>query len=265
MFETDLINFLNNKVLDGTFMNADLTGVNEQNYVGDAIVKTLNISNNTIEEKKIFLFKQNNNIVYKYIGFTIEKEKILLSIPRREADLEEELPNREIINEDENKYIQIRFDFYEQFENEKRYFYFKYIDVVDLQRDTIINTLIRSRYTQEKENSILRKKLYGADMLDFLKFNNWVKYSKAVADGLDLNNIKNETVYEITIPLDLCNLGHDYGGLAFETLIKNINFESNSNENTAKAYPSWISESDMIILNSDPRITVFQISLYVDN
>lgn len=264
MFEQDLINFLNNEVSIGNFIHADLTGVNELNFVGEAIVKVLNTSNNTIEEKKIFLFKQNDIIVYRIIGFSTEKEKILLTIPRREADLEEGIPNKEIINEGNNKYIQIRYDFYEHFEDNTRYFYFKYIDVLDEQRNTIINTLIRSRYTQEQENAILRKKLFGLETLDFLKFNNWVKYSKAVADGLDLNTIKNEKIYEIIIPLNLCNLGYDYGGLAFQTLIKSINFESNVIENTGKAYPAWISDSDMILLNSDSRISVSQINLYVD-
>lgn len=267
MFEQDLILHLNLLISSGFCLYAELTGVNEENRVGEAMIKKIDQNTNTIVEKRIFLYEINNEITYKIIGpFENNRTSILVSEPKREAYSEDEpLPTTEIIDEGEDKYIQVRYDFYEQIENEIKYFYFKYIDIPNSDRDTIINALIRSKYTPEQENAILRKKLYGIETLDFLKLNNWIKYSKAVADGLSLNEIKSESIYEITIPLDLCNLGYDYGGLAFQTLIKNINFESDSIQNTGKAYPSWISNDDMTILTSDPRVSITQISLYDNN
>lgn len=266
MFEQELIAYLNSLISNGVCLYSTLTGVNEDNRVGEAIFKVFDSNTNSIIEKYIFLYEQNNEITHKFIGpYENNRTSILVSIPRRESMSEDEpLPITEIIDEGEDKYIQVRYDFYEQIEDDIRYFYFKYIDIPNSNRDTIINALIRTRYTPEQENAILRKKIFGIETLDFLKLNNWIKYSKAVADGLVLTEIKNETVYQITIPLDLCNLGYDYGGLAFQTLIKNINFESDPIANTGKAYPSWISSEDMNLLLSDPRISITQIPLYVE-
>jgi hypothetical protein len=104
----------------------------------------------------------------------------------------------------------------------------------------------------------------GVSSIDFLRFNNYVNYAKAVADNLDLTTIKNATAFEIVIPLDLCNINADYGSLAFETIIKNITFEADAVNNIGKAYPSWLSEQAQAILLSDPRVTLSQIPLYIE-
>jgi hypothetical protein len=261
MFEQDLKDFISQLVLNGTIISGDLTGVNEITFVGEA--KSHILTNGFIKEEKIFFYKVNDVIQYKIISTTVDKEKIIVETPIRVATEGELLPIREIV-EEPNKYIQIRYDYFETVVNNIRYFNFKYVDVLENTRDCIIGTMIRSKYSQDQENAILRKRLLGTESLEFLKFNNWVSYSKGVADSLDLTSIKNTTTQEITIPLHLCNLGYDYGNLAFSTLIKNITFEADAINNIGRAYPSWISESDLALLSQDPRLTISLINLYVE-
>ena len=260
MFEQELIDFLAQLVSDGVYVNANLTGVNEVNFVGEAITQTLSI--NSVVEGRIYLFKKDGIIQYRNLTKNVDREKIIIDPPRRVASEGETLPIKEVV-ELENFDPQIRYDFTETTEESVRYFNFKYVDVLENTRDCIINTMIRSKYTQDQENALLRKRLLGEESLNFLKFNNWVTYSKGVADGIDLTTIKSGTVYEVTIPMDLCKLGQDYGGLAFETLIKNITFGVDYVNGTGKAYPTWIVESDLALLGMDPRVSVVQVNLFI--
>lgn len=261
MFEQELVNFLAQLVADGVFINANLTGVNEPNQVGDAITNT--ITDYGVIEDKIYLYKQDGQIKYKSLKTNTMKENIQVIDPKRIALEGETLPIKEVI-EEPNKAPQIRYDFSETTENGVRYFNFKYANVVENTRDSIINAIIRQRYTSDNETALLRNKISGGggDSLAFLRYNNWVDYAKGVADGIDLTPIKEETKYEIIIPLNLCDLNADYGGMAFQTLVKNIVFEADAINNVAKAYPSWVLESDLAIISQDPRVTVNIITLY---
>jgi hypothetical protein len=263
MFEQDLNAFLLQEIANGTFVDANLVGVSEDKFVGEAHCKIFNTVTNTIDEKKIFLYKVAEVINFKIIGDGgVNKSKIPVIVPRREAGALEVLPFTEILTGDTTTYTQVRYDFFETNENGTRYFNFKYIDVVENVRDTIIVSLIRLRYTQDQENALLRQKLMGISSIEFLKFNNYVNYSKAVADGLDLTAIKAATAFEIIIPLDLCNMGADYGSMAFETIIKNITFEADALNNVGKAYPSWLDPTAQAVLQSDPRVSLSQVNLY---
>lgn len=193
----------------------------------------------------------------------IIKTTISVNTPKRLALPNETLPITEIITI-KNSHTQVRYDFYETFEGTTRYFNFKYINVKKNTRNQIIKELIALKYDQEQENALQRKKLIGEDSLEFLKYNNYVKYCKAVADNQDLTAIKNEIVFEIIVPLELCAIGYDYGNMAFEAIIKNISFEVDAVSGTGRAYPSWLAEKDQIILNSDPRVTLTEIPLYIE-
>jgi hypothetical protein len=262
MFEQQLKDFIAQLVLSNIIISGDLTGVNEVTFVGEA--KAFILTNGFMKEEKIYFYKVNDVIQYKFISTTVDKEKIIVETPIRIANDGESLPIKEVV-EEPNKYIQIRYDYFETLDNGVRYFNFKYVDVLENTRDCIINTMIRLKYTQDQENAIMRKRLMGMESLEFLKFNNWVNYSKGVADGSDLTSIKSATTQEIVMPLHLCNLGYDYGNLAFSTLIKNITFEADSVNDIGKAYPSWISETDLAMLSQDPRLTITLINLYDEN
>jgi len=253
------------EMANGTFVDANLTGVSEEKLVGEARCNVLNTITNTVEEKKVFLYKSGDEIHFKIIGGgDVNKTKIPVIEPKRVAEEGESLPYTEITAGDTKTYTQIKYDFYETTENGVRYFNFKYIDVAENVRDAIIVAIIRTRYTQDQENSLLRQKLMGKSSVDFLKFNNFVKYAKAVADNLDTAPIKAATVFEITIPLGLCKIGYDYGNMAFETIIKNITFEADAVNNIAKAYPSWLEAAAQTVLQSDPRVSLVEVPLYTE-
>lgn len=264
MFEQDLNTYLAQKIALGTFMNANLTGVQETTFVGDAICQVLNPITGGVEDKKIFLYKSNDIIYHKFMG-EVNKTKIPVIEPKRIALEGEILPITEVLDEGTEEfpmYVQIRYDFLETNEAGLRYFNFKYVDVPENDREIIINAVIRLRYSQDQENALLRKKLMGFQSLEFLKFNNYVTYAKAVADGLDLTAIKTSTVFEITIPLELCAIGYDYGSMAFETIIKNISFEADAINGIGKAYPTWLAPQAQAVLQSDPRVSLTEITLH---
>lgn len=65
-FEVQLNNFLLSLIQNGTVVNADLTGVNEEKQVGEAI-GYFNIQGQ-VKQKKIFLRLNNNQIVWEFMS-----------------------------------------------------------------------------------------------------------------------------------------------------------------------------------------------------
>lgn len=129
-------------------------------------------------------------------------------------------------------------------------------------RDELVNAVIREKYTQSAAEAILRKKSLGEGIIDFLKFSNYVKYAKAIADNNDVTDFKSATVYKIQIPLNLTFLGKDYAALADKSLKLNIPFESIPESNLAISYPAWLSEDDLQTLAADSRINIEIISIW---
>lgn len=71
-FEQELRNFLNLQVQNGVMVSADLTGVVEQNQVGDAL-GYFNVQGQ-IKQKRLFLSVQNGQIVWNYLSPASENE-----------------------------------------------------------------------------------------------------------------------------------------------------------------------------------------------
>lgn len=64
MFEQDLKDFIAAEVVAGRLINADLTGVNEESFTGEAIGYVLNVEMDKVEEKRLYFNKLAGNIVY---------------------------------------------------------------------------------------------------------------------------------------------------------------------------------------------------------
>ncbi len=60
---------------------------------------------------------------------------------------------------------------------------FHYVEVSDFKRETIINTVIREKYSQADAEAILSNYLAGEDNGEYAEFQRWRKIAKAVADG----------------------------------------------------------------------------------
>lgn len=159
---------------------------------------------------------------------------------------------------------QFRYDFteVEATEESPASFNYAYVNIADLSRGTIITAIIRTRYTADHEAAVVRKKQANEDVIDFVKYNNFVNYAKAAADGNDLAEFKQKSVYEITIPINLTLAGGDYEPLADKSIKLNIPFESNAIEGYAKAYPSWLDETDQQAIEADQRVEIETIALF---
>jgi hypothetical protein len=159
---------------------------------------------------------------------------------------------------------QFRYDFteVEATDETPASFNYAYVNVPNTSRGTIITAIIRTRYSADQEAAIVRKKQANEDVIDFLKYNNFANYAKAAADGNDLSEFKQKTVYEITIPLAITLAGGDYEPLSDKSIKLNIPFESNSVEGYAKAYPSWLDETDQQAIEGDPRVEIQQVNIY---
>lgn len=64
MFEQELKDFIAAEVVAGRLINADLTGVNETSFTGEAIGYILNTETNKVDERYLYFNKDNGNIVY---------------------------------------------------------------------------------------------------------------------------------------------------------------------------------------------------------
>jgi hypothetical protein len=163
-----------------------------------------------------------------------------------------------------NGIYQFRYDFQYIPADEERAdsFNYNYVNIPNTDRATIITAIIRTRYTADQESAILRKKQVGEDVIDFVKYNHFVTYAKTAADGQDLAQCKEKTVYEINLsPLSITLQGGDYFALADYCLKMNIPYEANPLLDVAKAYPSWIKPEDQAAMENDPRVSVQIINL----
>jgi hypothetical protein len=64
MFEQELKDFIAAEVVAGRLINADLTGINEAAFTGEAIGYIMNVETNKVDEKYLYFNKENGIIVY---------------------------------------------------------------------------------------------------------------------------------------------------------------------------------------------------------
>jgi hypothetical protein len=155
-----------------------------------------------------------------------------------------------------NSLYKFRYDFQHipaDDDREESYNY-NFVDIPDTNRATIISAIIRTRYTADQESAILRKKHAGEDVIDFVKYRDFVNYAKAAADGLDLSGYHQATVFELIIPFELTLAGGDYYALADYALKSGIPYETDVIDGLAKVYPSWLKPEDQAAIESDPRV-----------
>jgi len=60
---------------------------------------------------------------------------------------------------------------------------FRYVEVNDFKRETIIDAVIREKYSQSAAEAILANYLAGEDEGEYAEFQRWRKLAKAVSDG----------------------------------------------------------------------------------
>lgn len=175
----------------------------------------------------------------------------------------EQLPVTEKIGLRPGPMVQFRYDFREtELEDGTEIFLFNYVNVIKYDRDTIVSAIIRTRYSRDRVEAILRKKARGEDVIDFIKYNHFVNYAKAAFDEVDMTALKNAEVYEIVIPLLLTLSGNDYAQLADKSLKLNIPYESDAVNQIAKAFPSWLTSEDETALENDTRVIFSKIPLF---
>ena len=142
-------------------------------------------------------------------------------------------------------------------------FTYEYINIATpINKDNLISSIIRKRYSQDQSEYILRRRMVGHGSLNYLKFNNYAQYAMVIGNNQDPSEYINKTVYEVILPLDQCVGSGDYAGMAFEVIVKHITFEADPIANTGKAYPGWIDENVLPYLVGDPRVTVNTVQLW---
>lgn len=175
----------------------------------------------------------------------------------------EQIPVIEAVGLRPGPTVQFRYDF-KEIENEEgdHLFVFKYVNVHKYDRDTIVSAIIRTRYSQDRVEAIMRKNASGEDVIEFVKYKHFVAYAKSAFDQNDLSVLKSAEIFEIAIPLQLTLSGGDYAQMADRSIKLNIPFESDAINETAKAYPSWLTSDDLSLFENDPRVTITKLKLF---
>lgn len=183
----------------------------------------------------------------------------------RDKQTGESLPDFELIKMEYGLY-QFRYDFEEIAATDEHVASFHYhcVNVKSTDRDTLISAIIRERYSQDKVESLLNNVERGKDILEFLKLQNYRAYAKAAADKNNtlLQQIKVAQVYKVSLPFPTTLSGGIYEDLANRMLKVKVPFAVNANLTTATAYPGWISDDDMAVLEADDDVTIEQLDLY---
>ena len=65
MFEQELNDFITGLKTAGTILSGQLTGVSETELTGDAILKIINASTDTVNEQRYLFWKVGDTINYK--------------------------------------------------------------------------------------------------------------------------------------------------------------------------------------------------------
>ncbi len=137
--------------------------------------------------------------------------------------------------------------------------------VTHLTRDNVISAIIRDRYSIDQVEAITNNYLDGRNALEFIKLQNYRYYAKSIADDCDQAVIdlhKTATVFEVALPLELTMPGGVYSTLADKMIRLKVPFISLQSLNKAMAYPSWISEGDLAVLNADSRVTINELPIF---
>lgn len=165
----------------------------------------------------------------------------------------------------DKKTSQIRFDFQELTNEHGNYYQYNYVHCSN-NKNSIIEAVIRSSYTQSAVEAIINNFLDQKNIIEYLKFQNFRGYAKAVASKNVnlLNEAKVKQVYKVTLPFTETLENGDYESLSNRMLKANITFESDVVNDTAIGYLGFILPSDLEILQSDPRVTIEIISLWED-
>lgn len=131
-------------------------------------------------------------------------------------------------------------------------------------RGAIISTIIRSLYSQDKAEAITSNYLNNDNIIEFLSFQNFRDFAKALVfnNEASANQCIFKVAYEISIPFKTTLTGGDYEEMSNRIMKLKIPFFVNQSEGKAYAYPSWVSQEDMGLLTSDPRVNIVQHSLF---
>ena len=162
----------------------------------------------------------------------------------------------------ENKF-QFRYNFKEFItEDGDNMFAYEYVNINPNARKEKISSIIRTRYSADEVESILRNQASKYDVITYLRYNHFTTIAKAITDSMDVPALKAKVVYEINIPLSITLQGADYSIIADRMLKSGVHFEPDAINDTVKVYVSWISEADESLMGADTRISINTIPLY---
>jgi len=176
----------------------------------------------------------------------------------------EQTPQFELIDLESG--YQLRYDFVEVSGTPETSasFNFNYVNIPDKVRESIIHAVIRDKYSQDAVEAITNNYLSSNNTLEYLKLLNYREYAKAIADqdNTTMLAVKAATCYQVELPFYQTLSGGAYEDLSNRMLKVKMNFHVDLASNKAIAYPAWISNEDMQVLQEDPRVLIKQIGLY---
>jgi hypothetical protein len=175
----------------------------------------------------------------------------------------EQLPVTEVIGLRPGPVIQFRYNFAENVDEEGNIvFLYEYVNVKKNDRDLIISAIIRTRYSSDEVEAILRKYANKEDVLDYIQYNHFACIAKAYADGNDVTELKTRQVIEISMPFSITLSGEDYSSLADRMLKSGAHYQADVITDTVKVYVSWILPADEALLTADDRVSINYFDLY---
>lgn len=175
----------------------------------------------------------------------------------------EPLPVNEIIGLRPGQVIQFRFNFKEDFDEDERVVLsYEYVNVPKNDRNLIKAAIIRTRYSADKVEAILRKYANKEDVIEFIKYNHYAEIAKAYADGNNADDLKSRQLIEISMPFSITLSGEDYSSLADRMLKSGTHYEVDVIADEVKVYVSWISSADEALLTADERVSINYFNLY---
>lgn len=133
------------------------------------------------------------------------------------------------------------------------------------ERSSIITGIIRNKFDSNKIEAIINNYLYNNEIVEFLQLQNYRDYAKSIADNepSKASLCEGKYINEVVIPFNLTLEDGDYNDLANRIMKLNIPFKVDHLNGNAIAYPSWIDQNDLNILQSDPRVTINTYNLFL--
>lgn len=141
---------------------------------------------------------------------------------------------------------------------------FNYAEVINQERSTIINAVIREKYSQADAEGLLADYAKGENMVEYLRFQNWREVAKAVADG---KHLKSELAYlyakkiiEVSIPFSDTLEGGKYASLADRILKVKSPSNVDIADNRVYVYVAFILPDDLTVLEADENVIIIEYS-----